>query len=74
MLSEDAAGPTGLDQGAILTALRKREALGSTGVDSGIALPHSVLTGLARLFGLLALLDQTIDHGAVDTQRLISWF
>ncbi len=39
MLAEDAATIAGLDPAVILAALRKREALGSTGVGNGIVYP-----------------------------------
>lgn len=65
-IAQDAASATGLDQSMILTALQKREALGSTGVGKGIALPHAPLTGLTAAFGLLIRLARPIDFGAVD--------
>ena len=65
-LSDDVAAATGLDAASILAALRKREALGSTGVGNGIALPHAAIAGLSNPFGLLARLDHAIDYGAVD--------
>ncbi len=67
-LAEDAAASTGLDQSVILSALRKREVLGSTGVGSGIALPHATVAGLQVPFGLLTRLDHAIDFGSVDEQ------
>jgi PTS system nitrogen regulatory IIA component len=66
LLAEGASTETGLDQAAILAVLRKREALGSTGVGKGIALPHAAIAGLEHPFGLLARLDFAIDFGAVD--------
>jgi PTS system nitrogen regulatory IIA component len=46
--------------------LVKREALGSTGMGGGMAIPHARLAGLSKPFGLLARLDQGIDFDAVD--------
>lgn len=68
LISEEAAAFTGLGQAAILSALRKREELGSTGVGRGIALPHAAIDGLESPFGLLARLDHAIDYGAIDDQ------
>ncbi|MGB8815347.1 MAG: PTS sugar transporter subunit IIA [Paracoccaceae bacterium] len=66
LIAEDAAASTGLDQGAILATLSKREALGSTGVGNGIALPHAAIAGIESPFGLLVRLDHAIDYGSVD--------
>jgi PTS system nitrogen regulatory IIA component len=46
----------------------QREKLGSTGVGSGIAIPHGKLAKLDRLFGLFARLDRAIDFEALDGQ------
>ena len=50
----------------VQTALDKREALGSTGMGGGIAVPHARLPGLARPFGLMVRLRKPIDFDAVD--------
>ena len=39
----------------------QREKLGSTGVGSGIAIPHGKLPKLEKLVGLFARLDRPID-------------
>lgn len=64
--SEDAAGFTGLDKGVIFAALSKRKALGSTGVGSGIALPHAAIAGLGTAFSPMVRLGHAIGCGAVD--------
>ncbi|ACL55244.1 PTS sugar transporter subunit IIA [Methylobacterium nodulans] len=65
-MARRAGRATGLGMDAILSALVKREALGSTGVGDGVALPHGRLAGLARPFGLLASLRAAIAYEAVD--------
>ena len=65
-LSSKAAAATGLDPEAILTALQKREALGSTGLGRGFAVPHARLAGLERFFCLFARLTKAIDFAAID--------
>lgn len=65
-LSRRAARALELDASAILTALLKREDLGSTGVGDGIALPHARLDGFRRPFGLLTSLHRPVDFDAVD--------
>ena len=63
-----AATALALEPTAILEALLAREALGSTGVGSGIAIPHARIAGLPRLFGLLARLERPVDFTAIDDQ------
>ena len=51
---------------SILSALLKREELGSTGTGGGIAIPHARIPGLGKPFGILLRLKQPIDFGAID--------
>jgi PTS system nitrogen regulatory IIA component len=67
-LSDRAASALGLSGGAIATHLLKREALGSTGVGGGVAIPHARLAGVARPYAIVARLKQPIDFAAVDDQ------
>jgi PTS system nitrogen regulatory IIA component len=67
-LSERAGRALMLDAELILGALQTREALGSTGVGQGIALPHAKIGGLDRLFGLFARLERPIDFASIDGQ------
>lgn len=66
LLSRHAAGCTGIPADVIAAALKRREALGSTGIGGGIALPHAPLAGLATPFVLLANLAKPVDFEAVD--------
>jgi len=50
----------------VLNALIERERLGSTGIGSGVAIPHIKLPGLKRMYGLLARLETPVDFGAID--------
>jgi PTS system nitrogen regulatory IIA component len=65
-LSKAAGATLGIPAEAIQSALVKREALGSTGMGGGMAIPHARLAALTKPFGLLARLDQGIDFDAVD--------
>jgi len=56
----------GCDAHQILDALAAREALGSTGVGHGVALPHARIPGITHLFGQFAVLERPIDFGAID--------
>jgi nitrogen PTS system EIIA component len=63
-LAARAAELTGQSEKEIL----QREKLGSTGVGSGVAIPHGKLPKLGRLFGLFARLQRPIDFEALDNQ------
>jgi PTS system nitrogen regulatory IIA component len=67
-LAARAAELTGQNERQILEILQQREKLGSTGIGSGIAIPHGKLPKLERLFGLFARLDRPIDFEALDGQ------
>ena len=67
-LAARAAMLTGQNERAILEILQQREKLGSTAVGNGVAIPHGKLPKLARLFGLFARLDRSIDFEALDGQ------
>ena len=69
-LSAEAATALGLDPREVSDQIDKREALGSTGVGNGVALPHARLKGLKAPFGLLARLRQPIDFAAIDDKPI----
>ena len=52
----------------ISAELAKREALGSTGMGDGVALPHARFQEVKKLFGILVRLRKPIDFEAVDGQ------
>ena len=66
LLARQAASRTGQPERAILDALVDRERLGSTGVGSGIAVPHARLPGLDSLCAVFLKLDRAIEFDAVD--------
>lgn len=59
----DGAAP---DDREIFEVLLERERLGTTGVGSGIAIPHGKLRGLTRLTGLFARLAKPVDFESID--------
>ncbi len=65
-LSRRAADLTGEHERAIFDVLMERERLGTTGVGSGIAIPHGKLQSLERLYGMFARLEQPVDFQAID--------
>ncbi|WP_134500704.1 PTS IIA-like nitrogen regulatory protein PtsN [Microvirga pakistanensis] len=69
-LATHASKLTGLPESAIYEALLQRERLGSTGIGEGLAIPHGKLSGLTRIFGLIARLEKPIDFEALDGQQV----
>ena len=69
-LAAKAAELSGLSERAIFEILMQREKLGSTGVGSGIAIPHGKLSKLNKLFGVFARLERPIDFEALDGQAV----
>lgn len=61
--------PEGTDRDFLLQALLTREALGSTGVGDGIAIPHvrnPIILSIGQPTVTLAFLEQPVDFGAMD--------
>jgi PTS system nitrogen regulatory IIA component len=65
-LARRAGAALGLPPGEIAAALAAREALGSTGVGAGIAVPHAQLPALPAIAAFLARLERPVDFAAVD--------
>ena len=54
------------DEKVILEELLKRESLGSTGLEKGIAVPHALTDKVKEPFLALAVIKKGIDFEAVD--------
>jgi PTS system nitrogen regulatory IIA component len=67
-VAEIAARLYGLKASTVADALQERERKSSTGVGSGVAVPHASLEGLDRMHGMFVRLETPIDFGAVDDQ------
>lgn len=67
-LAARAADLTDQPAQTILDAVTSREALGSTGLGDGIAIPHGKIAGLKTVTALFARLEQPIEFDAVDDQ------
>lgn len=65
-LARKAADVTGLDERKVFGVLMDRERLGTTGVGSGIAIPHGKLSDLDRLHGIFARLEKPVDFQSID--------
>ena len=77
-LATEAARRLDQPEGDILGALNKREALGSTALGRGIALPHARLPGDQSPLLLFVRLERSIDYEArddepVDLVILVLW-
>lgn len=66
MVAEAASQALGLDADRVLEALLEREALGSTGLGAGVAVPHARLAGVERVSAVLVRLDTPVAYDAVD--------
>ena len=67
-LAHHAARITHEHEQTIFETLLDRERLGTTGIGSGVAIPHGKLPGLKRIYGLFGRLERPIDFDAIDDQ------
>ncbi len=67
-ISEQAATVYGLDNAQVFSALNAREALGTTGVGRGVAIPHARFESLDRVIGLFTRLEKPLDYDSMDHQ------
>ena len=61
---------SGLNSERIREALAAREALGSTGIGHGVAVPHVCLPGLDRPYAFLCSLAKPIGFDSIDGERV----
>ena len=67
-LARRAAAMTGIADKRIYDALMERERLGTTGIGTGVAVPHCRLSELTRLYGFFARLERPVPFEAIDDQ------
>ena len=63
-----AAAQPALEAGELLSVLREREALQSTGIGEGVAIPHGKVEGLDRLVAAFARSTGGVDFDSIDGQ------
>ena len=63
-----------IDANRLLEVLLEREALQSTGIGEGVAIPHGKLPGLDRLLATFARSSQGIDFESIDGQPTHHFF
>ncbi|MFK7895851.1 MAG: PTS sugar transporter subunit IIA [Myxococcota bacterium] len=67
--SQAASGKAGsIDEEKLLGVLRDREALQSTGIGEGVAIPHGKMAGLDRLVATFARSSAGVDFDSIDGQ------
>jgi nitrogen PTS system EIIA component len=67
-LARRAATVTGIADKRLFDALMERERLGTTGIGTGVAVPHCRLPELTRLYGMFARLERPVAFEAIDDQ------
>jgi PTS system nitrogen regulatory IIA component len=68
MASSLATAEPALDAGTLVRILREREALQSTGIGEGVAIPHGKVQGLNRLIASFARSKVGVDFASIDGQ------
>ena len=69
--------PSDVDRGYLVSVLEAREAMGSTGIGDGIAIPHvrnPIVLRVDAPFVTLCLLEHAVDFDAVDGQPVHALF
>ncbi|HPE61624.1 MAG TPA: PTS sugar transporter subunit IIA [Thiolinea sp.] len=66
LLAQAASERLGLPEGGIREALLAREALGTTGIGGGIAIPHAALAGVKKPFLMPVRLRKSVAVEAMD--------
>jgi PTS system nitrogen regulatory IIA component len=69
--SLQASGSIGGGDGeSIVSAIMKREELGSTGIGNGVAVPHTKHPSVNRLIATVALTEQGVDFASLDGEAV----
>ncbi|MBX7146924.1 MAG: PTS IIA-like nitrogen regulatory protein PtsN [Alphaproteobacteria bacterium] len=67
-LSSYASSIVNINERSIFETLLEREALGTTGVGQGIAIPHGKFDSLKQLYGFFVRLETPINFDSIDNQ------
>jgi len=62
------------DEAGIVSAVLKREELGSTGIGNGVAVPHTKHPSVDRLIATVALSREGIDFASLDGEAVYILF
>ena len=66
LLNNDELADVKLAARDIVSAAMERERLGTTGVGTGVALPHARLKGIDKVYVAFARLETPLDYDAID--------
>lgn len=56
----------GIDAAGIAAVFEEREAIASTGIGSGVAIPHGRMESVPRLLAAVAICEEGVDFDAID--------
>jgi PTS system fructose-specific IIA component/PTS system nitrogen regulatory IIA component len=62
------------DEDGIVTAILKREELGSTGIGNGVAVPHTKHGSVDKLIATIALAKEGVDFASLDNEPVFILF
>jgi PTS system fructose-specific IIA component/PTS system nitrogen regulatory IIA component len=62
------------DEDGIITAILKREELGSTGIGNGVAVPHTKHASVSKLIATVALATGGVDFASLDGEPVYILF
>ena len=62
------------DEAGIVTAILKREELGSTGIGRGVAVPHTKHPSVDKLIAAIALSNDGVDFASLDGEPVYIMF
>ncbi len=62
------------DEEGIVTAILKREELGSTGIGNGVAVPHTKHSSVEKLTAAVALSADGVDFASLDGENVFILF
>jgi len=66
LLAELASPTLGASEKVLVEALMEREALGSTGLQGGAAVPHARCPDISKIVGVFVKLEQPLEFDALD--------
>jgi fructose-specific phosphotransferase system IIA component len=62
------------DKSGIISAVMKREELGSTGIGRGVAVPHTKHASVEKLVGTVAISEAGVDFDSLDGDKVQLFF
>lgn len=70
LIAMHTAKAMGLEMAGLLQGLQQREALGSTGVGNGVAIPHARIVAEEKVRGMFFRFDTPVEFDAVDDRKV----